>query len=124
MNIEDYKYKTDYSKEDIFRAAEIMASTKVYNVEYTALILSNIIPLPVIQEAQQCSPVLFSERLRELMGDAELTIRGAEKLYGWPTTTMSRWRNGTAIPSEERLKEIAEVFGVSVGYLTGRSDRR
>lgn len=64
----------------------------------------------------------FGERLRELRLKRGLTQEALAKRLGFVKSTISQWESGNRVPSEDVLRQIAEIFGVSVDYLIGYSD--
>ena len=61
----------------------------------------------------------FSERLKDLRKQAELTqVDVAEKL-GISQPAYASWERGTKKPTQENLVKIAQVLNVSVDYLIG-----
>lgn len=38
---------------------------------------------------------------------------------GLPSSLFSEWKRGKSVPKADKMKKIAEFFGVSVGYLMG-----
>lgn len=59
-------------------------------------------------------------RIRELAAEKNLTIKDVERLTGISTNTMGRW--DTNKPSVEKLTAVADLFGVTLDYLVGRSN--
>ena len=61
----------------------------------------------------------FSERLKDLRKQAELTqVDVAEKL-GISQPAYASWERGVKKPTQENLVKIAQVLNVSVDYLVG-----
>jgi len=44
------------------------------------------------------------------------------KATGITPSTFSDWKKGRAVPKTEKLKKIADYFGVSLSYLTGAEE--
>lgn len=65
---------------------------------------------------------IFSERLKELRKENNLTTTQLGKLLKVNNSTISRWENGSIIPSIEQLYNIAVYFKVSSDYLLGLKD--
>ena len=64
----------------------------------------------------------FSERLKKLRKQAQLTqVDVAEKL-GISQPAYASWERGVKKPTQENLVKIAQVLNVSVDYLVGNSD--
>lgn len=67
---------------------------------------------------------MFSKRLRELRKSAHLTQKQlAEKMYV-DQTSISFWETGKARPDFDKQIELAELFGVSLDYLRGKTDMK
>ncbi len=67
---------------------------------------------------------MFSKRLRELRKAAHLTQKQlAEKMYV-DQTSISFWETGKARPDFDKQIELAELFGVSLDYLRGKTDMK
>lgn len=62
------------------------------------------------------------ERIKELREkNGNISINKLEKEAGLTRGSMSKWNNH--VPSSEKLKKVADYFGVSVGYLlAGETD--
>lgn len=66
----------------------------------------------------------FSERLKDLRKQAELTqVDVAEKL-GISQPAYASWERGVKKPTQDNLVKIAQIFNVSVDYLVGNSDEK
>lgn len=64
----------------------------------------------------------FSERLKYLRKQAQLTqVDVAEKL-GISQPAYASWERGIKKPTQENLVKIAQILNVSVDYLVGNSD--
>jgi putative transcriptional regulator len=64
----------------------------------------------------------FSERLKNLRNQAQLTqVDVAEKL-GISQPAYASWERGIKKPTQENLVKIAQILNVSVDYLVGNSD--
>ncbi len=67
----------------------------------------------------------FSERLRQLRLEAGLTqAQLARFLDVDPSTISSYETRAERLPPEDVLKKMADLFGVSLDYLLGRSEMR
>lgn len=63
---------------------------------------------------------IFGERLKNLRIELEMYQKElANKLKVTPAT-ISYWENGIKEPDFDTLNKIADLFGVSTDYLTGR----
>ncbi|WP_455441968.1 helix-turn-helix domain-containing protein [Streptococcus salivarius] len=66
----------------------------------------------------------FSERLKDLRKQAELTqVDVAEKL-GISQPAYASWERGVKKPTQENLVKIAQILNVSVDYLVGNSEEK
>lgn len=65
---------------------------------------------------------IFCERLKELRLDNNLTTFALGKILKVSDSTISRWENGSMIPSIVHLYNIAKYFAVSADYLIGLED--
>ena len=60
---------------------------------------------------------IIATNLVFLRKNASLTQLEFGEKFNYTDKTVSRWENGTVIPSVEVLKQIADFYGVSVDYL-------
>jgi len=63
----------------------------------------------------------FGERLKELRKEKDLTLEELAKLFGTTNATLSRYETNQRQPKMDLVRELAEYFGVSVDYITGKS---
>lgn len=63
-------------------------------------------------------------RLKELRKRDKITQVAFAKDNGIPLRTLQSWENGESKIKEEKAKQLADIFGVSVGYLLGYSEYR
>ena len=61
------------------------------------------------------------ERIRQLCAQNGTTIARLERQLNFGNGTIGRW--SSASPTVERLGKVADYFGVSVDYLTGREQQ-
>ena len=61
------------------------------------------------------------ERIRQLCSQNNISIAALEGQLNFGNGTIGRWN--TASPTIERLGKVADYFGVSVDYLTGREEK-
>lgn len=61
------------------------------------------------------------ERIKTLFAESHITIASLERRLNLGNGTIGRWN--TASPTVERLGRVADYFGVSLDYLTGREQR-
>lgn len=66
----------------------------------------------------------FSERLRELRGECGQTQQQVADGLGIPRQHYHKFEAGENLPSLERAIALADYFGVSLDYLTGRTEER
>lgn len=52
-------------------------------------------------------------KLREEKGFTDYKV---SELTGIPKSTFSDWKSGRSVPKTEKLKKIADCFGVTVDY--------
>ena len=64
----------------------------------------------------------FCERFKELRKENNLSTVELGKKLAVSNSTITRWENGTIIPSIEHLYNIAVLFNVSADYLLGLED--
>ena len=65
---------------------------------------------------------IFSERLKELRQENNISLKALSKALGVSDIAISRWENGLRTPNIEYLLAIAKFFGVSSDYLIGLED--
>lgn len=58
-------------------------------------------------------------RLKELRKEKKLSQKEIAKEMSISEKTLSRWENGESQIKPEKAKQLADYFGVSVGYLLG-----
>lgn len=68
--------------------------------------------------------VAFGHRLRAARERAGLQQVQASERVGVPVRSLRRWESGLAEPGVEKTMRLAEVYGVSVDWLLGRTDIR
>ena len=65
----------------------------------------------------------FYERLESLRKESKISQGKLEKELGFSNGLISKWKN--SVPSHDRLKKLADYFGVSVEYLmTGEEKKK
>lgn len=62
------------------------------------------------------------ERFAKILNDKGITPYRVHKDTGIATATLSDWKNGKSTPKQDKLKKIAEYFGVTVDYLMTGED--
>lgn len=63
-------------------------------------------------------------RLKELRKEKKLSQKEIAKEMSISEKTLSRWENGESQIKPEKAQQLADIFGVSVGYLLGYSEYR
>lgn len=66
----------------------------------------------------------FAQRLGELMDEKGLNSLQLSKKIGGSDRVVGAWRKGEYGPKLDSLIRLADFFGVSIDYLSGRSDER
>ena len=66
----------------------------------------------------------FSETLKELMTNNNISQNELAKNIGYSQRAVSKWVNGESEPSESAIRKCALYFGVSCDYLLGLSDKK
>ncbi len=64
----------------------------------------------------------FSERLKELRIEKNLSQRELSKLVGYSQPAIARWEKNLQIPNIDVLIVFAKFFNVSTDYLLGLVD--
>lgn len=65
---------------------------------------------------------IFSKRLIELRNSKGMMAKEVAADLNIKKATISVYETGRGLPTVEKLCEMADYFGVSLDYLTGRSD--
>ena len=65
---------------------------------------------------------MFTERFNELLKSRSINAVTLAKELGVPKSIVYEWKSGVRDPSLENMLRIADYFGVSLEYLTGRED--
>lgn len=63
-------------------------------------------------------------KLKELRKDKGLSQKALSKETGVPLRTLQSWENRESQIKPEKAQQLADYFGVSVGYLLGYSDSK
>ena len=61
-------------------------------------------------------------RLKELRKEKKLSQKEIAKEMSISEKTLSRWENGESQIKPEKAQQLADIFGVSVGYLLGHEE--
>lgn len=64
----------------------------------------------------------FSERLRSLRSERDLTRAALSKLIGISHSSLNMYERGEREPGIEALEQIADFFNVDMDYLIGRQE--
>lgn len=65
----------------------------------------------------------IGERLRKLRTDKDLTLEQAARLMNLTFSILSMYERGERTPPIDKLRLLAQFYGVSVAYLIGETDR-
>jgi transcriptional regulator with XRE-family HTH domain len=60
------------------------------------------------------------EIFEQLLQSNNVTPYKLSKDIGVSQTTFSNWKNGRSVPKQDKLRKIADYFGVTIDYLMGR----
>lgn len=63
------------------------------------------------------------EKFKELLLEKGIRAADVAKATGIAPQTFSAWKKGLSTPKQDKLKLIADYFGVSLDYLTGNQSR-
>ena len=61
--------------------------------------------------------------LRNLRHEAKLSTQDLGELIGKAAPTISAWEQGRGQPDADKMKQLADVFGVPIGYFYGEDFR-
>lgn len=64
---------------------------------------------------------MYFQRIRDMREDAELTQAEVAKILGIQQTVYSRYERGFQTMPLEHLIKLADYYGVSLDFLTGRT---
>ncbi|MBB6632795.1 helix-turn-helix transcriptional regulator [Cohnella thailandensis] len=56
------------------------------------------------------------EKFQQLLNESQKTPYRVSKETGISTATLSNWKHGNYTPKQNKLKVLADYFGVSVDY--------
>ncbi len=65
---------------------------------------------------------MFTERFNELLKSRGINAVTLAKEIGVPKSIVYEWKSGVRDPSLENMLRVADFFGVTLEYLTGRED--
>lgn len=57
----------------------------------------------------------------KLLNEHKITSYKVSKDTGISTSTLSDWKTGRSVPKLDKLKKLADYFGVTLNYLIGDS---
>ena len=69
-------------------------------------------------------PSGFGQRLQEARENAGMSQEAVAQELGFPTRSITRWENGRADPGSCKLVRLADLYGVSMDWIAGRTDIR
>ena len=55
-------------------------------------------------------------KFQKLLDEWKISIYQVAKETGIPTTTLYEWKSGRSHPKADKLKKLADYFGVSIDY--------
>jgi transcriptional regulator with XRE-family HTH domain len=61
----------------------------------------------------------MKNRIKELRKKSNMTAASFAEKVGVSLTTLSKWENDRGNPREETWEQIADILGVSIGYVMG-----
>lgn len=65
---------------------------------------------------------MIYERICQLCKRKDITIYRLEKELGFSTSSICKWRN--SFPTVDKLKRVADYFGVSIEYFLCNSSKK
>lgn len=63
------------------------------------------------------------EKFRELCGKKGVSPYRISQETGITQSTFSDWKNGRSVPKQDKLKKIADFFGVDVAYFYDNNEK-
>jgi len=66
----------------------------------------------------------FSDRLKELRKEKNLTLRDLANKIGTTKSTLSRYETNDGMPKQDILEDLADYFEVTTDYLLGRTNQK
>ncbi len=67
---------------------------------------------------------MFADNLNHLLSKRRISALALAKAIRVPKSIVYEWKNGQREPSMDNLLKVADYFGVSLEYLTGRPETR
>lgn len=71
---------------------------------------------------EQKEQTMSYQHFNELLKEKNTTVYRVAKATGISASTFSDWKNGRSIPKMDKMKRIAEHFGVTIESLLGEED--
>lgn len=65
---------------------------------------------------------IFAERFKELTEDTNLTHEEIAKIAGCGHGSISRWKNGTCLPTLKNIIRVTAYFNCSIDFLLNRKE--
>ena len=62
------------------------------------------------------------ERYVELLNEKGVKNIDVSRATGIPASTFSDWKKGKSSPKREKLEKLAEFFGVTADWISGKSE--
>ncbi|MBQ2818467.1 MAG: L-serine ammonia-lyase, iron-sulfur-dependent, subunit alpha [Clostridia bacterium] len=66
----------------------------------------------------------FNKKIAQLRKNADISLKALGEMVGASARTVSKWENGTAMPSVENLIKLSQVFGVSTDEMLGIGEQK
>lgn len=67
---------------------------------------------------------MFSERLKELRAEKDISLKALAKEIGTTNATLCRYENNMQRPRQDFIENLADYFEVTTDYLLGRSNHK
>lgn len=68
--------------------------------------------------------VILAKRLRQLRKEKNITQSELGERLGVKRSCVANWESGARVPDIRTVTVMAKLFGVSIDYLYGRTDKR
>ncbi|WDC81729.1 helix-turn-helix transcriptional regulator [Ligilactobacillus ruminis] len=62
------------------------------------------------------------DNIKDLAAQKKISVAELERTLGFGNGSISKWNKQS--PSADKLKKVADYFGVTIDYLLGRPDRK
>ena len=66
----------------------------------------------------------FQERMLQLRRTARITQDELAEYIGYSSNAVQNWERGKSTPTIDAAGKLADFFGVSIDYLTGRTNKK